>query len=424
MKVLIISRTFFPDPLVSAIRVTEWAKYMRDQGDEVTVVCRHYNSPNDGDLLPQLPGIKVVRMGRPPSKLPVGVMANGALPDGVDASTVEKIKSKFRVLKTIGARQVSIPDVSIWSHRAMLDQTLELARTGSPDVVISSSPPHSIHWLARSVAGKVNVPWVADFRDPFTVDKRFRRTMANPFARYLLHRFERAIYNDARIITHAIPIHERFARMKYPLCRSKIKLLTNGIPDSLVKAVDATPPVDLAQKENLKVFSSSNLSWSVIRTICSALSLAFTESEIELRFCGNRPSGLEEKFSGVSICYLGRVPHSEAVLETSQADLLISHLPKHQSEGLGLSSKLFEYLSVSRPVIHLNPTRPDRAFLKSWPQAITLENPTEQELREAFTASIELPADALMSDSSKFRKKYSRHDQCCKFRSWLVNALS
>src|SRR6266550_728349 len=41
-RVLIISTTFFPDPQVSAIRMTQWCRHLPEQGWKPYVLCRYY----------------------------------------------------------------------------------------------------------------------------------------------------------------------------------------------------------------------------------------------------------------------------------------------------------------------------------------------------------------------------------------------
>ena len=36
------------------------------------------------------------------------------------------------------------------------------------DIIISTGPPHSMHLIALELKKRLNIPWLADFRDPWT----------------------------------------------------------------------------------------------------------------------------------------------------------------------------------------------------------------------------------------------------------------
>src|SRR5438876_5468376 len=41
-RLLVISTTFFPDPTVSAIRMTQWCRHLPEHGWKPHVLCRYY----------------------------------------------------------------------------------------------------------------------------------------------------------------------------------------------------------------------------------------------------------------------------------------------------------------------------------------------------------------------------------------------
>ena len=36
------------------------------------------------------------------------------------------------------------------------------------DLIVSTGPPHSMHLIALGLKKKFDIPWIADFRDPWT----------------------------------------------------------------------------------------------------------------------------------------------------------------------------------------------------------------------------------------------------------------
>ena len=82
---------------------------------------------------------------------------------------VESEKSKF--IENIGKwirGNFFIPDArKFWIKPSV--KTLSNFLIKHPvDIIISSGPPHSSHLIAKKLKSKFNIPWVSDFRDPWT----------------------------------------------------------------------------------------------------------------------------------------------------------------------------------------------------------------------------------------------------------------
>lgn len=62
-----------------------------------------------------------------------------------------------------------IPDPRIWWVGPATRRVKKLLRAESFDAMVSTGPPHSVHLIARNVKRKhPSLPWVADFRDPWS----------------------------------------------------------------------------------------------------------------------------------------------------------------------------------------------------------------------------------------------------------------
>jgi len=62
-------------------------------------------------------------------------------------------------------------------------------------------PPHSMHLIAQGLKKKLNIPWMADFRDPWTNIDFYSKLLLTPFADHKHKRLELAVLNDADIVT-------------------------------------------------------------------------------------------------------------------------------------------------------------------------------------------------------------------------------
>lgn len=73
------------------------------------------------------------------------------------------------------------------------------------DLIISTGPPHSMHLIALKLKRYVKVPWLADFRDPWTGIDFYHRLKLTPMADHLHHRLEKKVLTTAGVVTVVTP---------------------------------------------------------------------------------------------------------------------------------------------------------------------------------------------------------------------------
>ncbi|MBQ3521911.1 MAG: glycosyl transferase family 1, partial [Bacteroidales bacterium] len=65
------------------------------------------------------------------------------------------------------------------------------------DAIVSTGPPHSMHLIAKKLSKSTDIPWLADFRDPWTGIFYFKHLGLSKFA-YRRHRkLEQSVLNNA-----------------------------------------------------------------------------------------------------------------------------------------------------------------------------------------------------------------------------------
>lgn len=412
-RVLILAPTFFPDPLVAAIRVTQWARHLPEFGWSPHVLCRHHGHTATPEALAAHlhPAVTVDYLG-PRASLPS--------PGHASSSTKEKLRNTLitRVLKPL-----SVPDLFVWKWRQLSRQAAEIARNWQPEVVLSSSPPHSIHLAGREAANACGAPWVADFRDPYLIDARYaprgwRRVLAGR------HReFERGIYRDAALCIHAIPLHGRWAARHYPAARSRIRILTNGVPSELL---DDQFLATAQRSPRLSIRAVGVLGRGAVAMIRDVLlELERRGIEAEFRHVGRAADAVADLPAALEgrVVLRGLVKHREALREIAGADVLLKYDDQERAKVNGLSSKLFEFLATGRPIVAINPTRPDAHLLKRLAWCRCLRNPAPLAVADAVEQATKSgigPDEAWLTD---FRRKHNRRNQTEQLAGWLDDLL-
>jgi glycosyltransferase involved in cell wall biosynthesis len=409
-KLLILAPTFFPDPVVSGIRVTQWARFLPEFGWTPLVLCRHFGYEATAGMLANEVNaeVKVEYLG-PRAPAPTGSGQGARRPHA---------GLKDRVLKPI-VEAICVPDALAWKWKGFTRQAIEIAQRWQPDVVLSSTPPHSIHHLGRAVARAINIPWVADFRDPYLFDSRYGPHGTRRLSAWRHAAFDRAIYRDAQLITHAIPLHGRWASRRYPSDRDKIRILTNGVPGELL---DEQFLQSAQRSPRVSVRAVGVLGQGAVQTIGAAMQqLASKGIDAEFRHVGRAADSLSSIPAELKnrLILRGPVSHREALREIAGADVLLKYDDLQRAQVSGLSSKLFEYLSTGRPVVAINPTRADWTLIDRLPWCWGLEDPAPNEVATALQNAIATGVKAPEEWLTTFRRQYNRRNQTQQLASWL-----
>jgi len=407
-KVLILAPTFFPDPAVSGIRVTQWARHLAEFGWTPLVLCRHHGHPATPKMLAESvhPAVQIEYFK------PFAARSNEPI-----SQAGFKSKLKKQLAQMVG--QFAVPDPLVWKWKNLRGQAVEVARRWQPDVVLSSSPPHSIHLLGRTVARAVNVPWVADFRDPYLIDSRYGLHGIKRLFAAQHRRFERDIYRDAALCTHAIPFHGRWASRRYDFARPKIRILTNGFPAELT---DEQFLQSAERSSRASIRAVGILGEGAVATISTALrELSKRGIDAEFRHVGRARDAAESIPADLRdrVILRGTVSHREALRELAGADVLLKYDDLNRAKVNGLSSKLFEYLALGRPIVAINPTRPDWQLLRRLPWCSCLDDPQPAAITTAIEQAIATRAKPDEGWLKTFRERYNRRNQTEQLAGWL-----
>ncbi|MBD3387123.1 glycosyltransferase [candidate division KSB1 bacterium] len=88
-----------------------------------------------------------------------------------------------------------LPDLKRLWHLHAMQVVRKLHKQYRFDAVFSTSPPHSVHLLARHISGKYQIPWIADFRDSWSGGVVVQEPTW--FHRYMNKRLQRSVVKRA-----------------------------------------------------------------------------------------------------------------------------------------------------------------------------------------------------------------------------------
>ncbi len=230
------------------------------------------------------------------------------------------------------------------------------------DVIISTGPPHSMHLIAMQLKHKFKIPWIADFRDPWTNIDFYKDLMLTRSADRKHHRLEKEVLKNAdRIITIGSTMAQEFEQ----IANRHVDVITNGFDDEdmLHDTTEPDKKFSIAHIGSLNKDRNPVHLWEVLSELCSA-NTDF-KNDLEIKLVGKVDISVTEALSKnnltTNLNKIDYLEHDEVIREQTRSQvllLLVNNTPN--SKGI-LTGKLFEYLASGRPVLCIGAVDGDAA---------------------------------------------------------------
>ena len=254
------------------------------------------------------------------------------------------------------------PDPRCFWRRPSVRYLGKRLKETSIDWIITTGPPHSIHLIGKDLHRKTGIPWLADFRDPWTEIYYFKHLKMLPFMVKQHQKAEREVVHQATVVTVAWPQIKRGFLLHEP---KRIEVITNGYDES-----DFV--VEPKRFENRFTITHTGLFTREANPdqLWRALSALVIENSdfaqaLNIVLVGQTDGVIKQSIEEAGLlpycCIVPYVPHLEAIAYQKGADLLLLTLKKEpESKGIVLG-KLFEYVASKRPVLGIGPVDGDLA---------------------------------------------------------------
>ncbi len=325
MKILIVSRTFYPINTPRSFRTTELVKEFSRQGHNVTLLT--VRNEKEHPAFERKHGVTIKDLG------PL------SFSDVDTSSSVKAVNLLKRVVRRGLYQLFEYPDIELmWRVKNKLKKELGY------DLMITVAVPHPIHWgaaWAQEEHNKVAETWVADCGDPYmganmdTFKKLF-------YFKY----FEKAFCRKADAIS--VPI-EGAIEAYYPEFHSKIEVIPQGFNfeeveiDKEAYSPNEVPTFAYAggfipgmrdPRKFLDYMAGLDKAW---KFILYSRDRALLEPYVEK--------------TGGKVEVRDYIPRKELLRELSHMDFLVNF---ENSSPRMLPSKLIDYYLTGRPVLSVN----------------------------------------------------------------------
>ena len=266
-----------------------------------------------------------------------------------------------------------IPDARCWWVKPSVRYLKEYLKEHPVDAIISTGPPHSMHLIAMKLKAATGLPWIADFRDPWTEIDFYDELHLTPWADRKQHRLERQVLTKAdKIVTIGWDCAKGLGR----LGNRNVKVIQNGFDWDFDPNEEKTPLTSDFTLTHLGVVGPARnapVLWQALQELKNEVE-GFGKA-LKIRFVGQVDQTV---IDNLKICnlsenaeFIAHVPHDEVkqLQESSQVLLLlINNTPN--AKGI-VTGKLYEYLASLRPILAIGPEDGDAARILEEAQAGT-----------------------------------------------------
>ena len=360
-KVLIVTYYWPPAGGPGVQRVLKFAKYLPEFGWEplILTVCKGEYPAYDESLLEEVPGdLKVFRTesfepftlykrftgSKSEDAVPVAVLSQKGLP-------LKKRIAHFIRLNLI------IPDAKKGWKRYALKAARNIISEERPDLIFSSSPPPTVHLIARKLAERYKIKWVADLRDRWSKIHYYKKQRLALPGRIDAALEKRTLSRADRIIT----VSQHFAGLINSE-KKQIDVIPNGFDRDDFKC----PDKELFQNNVLQISYIGGLNQNRYYPEFFTALKDFTvkaklkSDRIQLNIAGMIQPEFRDSIIGlmeekVKINFTGYLSHGKALELMSVSDVLLLFLEQVADYEGHVPGKLFEYLNSGRYVLGLGP---------------------------------------------------------------------
>lgn len=365
-KVLIITYYWPPAGGPGVQRWLKFVKYLPDFDIEPIVyipenasypiideeLCNEVNPEVEVLTQPIKEPYKIARLF---SKKSTQNISSGIIPDERKQSLSEQLLLFIR-------GNFFIPDARIGWVKPSVEYLSEYIKINPIDIIITTGPPHSLHLIGKQLKEQFNIPWIADFRDPWTTIGYHKKLKLTTSAAQKHKTLEKEVLNKAdRILVTSPSTKKDFEQ----ITQQPIDVITNGYDIEHIEKKPLDKKFTIAHIGSLLSDRNPRVLWKALAELIK--NNPDFKQDFELKLAGKVSTQilntLEEFKLSPYVNNMGYISHQQAITEqrTSQV-LLLLEIDSEETRAI-IPGKLFEYMAAERPILAIGPEKSDAEAL-------------------------------------------------------------
>ena len=258
-----------------------------------------------------------------------------------------------------------IPDARCWWVNPSVKYLKAYLKEHPVDAIVSTGPPHSMHLIAMKLKEALGIPWIADFRDPWTEIDYYSKLRLTRWADRKHHRLEHEVLTKAdRVVTVSPNWAERLEKLGAP----KADVIYNGFDENdLIQAGEPTKSEKFTLTYLGVLFKVRNPEclWQALGEMVAED--ADFAGQLQVKLIGQVDKEVTQTIAkhGLNdhVVISPYIPHDQVADALHQSSVLLLPLMSDaETDTLGLiPAKLFEYMASGRPILCIGSTDGDTA---------------------------------------------------------------
>ncbi|MEN9998327.1 MAG: hypothetical protein RI922_1317 [Bacteroidota bacterium] len=347
-KVLILAYDFPPYVSVGGLRPYNWYKNFKEFGVEPIVITRQWGNLY-GNSLDYIAEGNSKETTAETGELGI-ILRTPYRPNLSNRLLLKYGENRFKILRKVitGFYEFSQFFIPIGPKAELYKAAKAYLKTNKVDVIIATGDPFVLFSYASKLGKKNNIPWIADYRDPWSQSFSAKKG-------FLQRKFD--LFFEKRIVKTALEIStvdELFRLKLIQLFPSKsISIIPNGFDSDEMERVK-----NIKQEQSQLTFSfiGTMYKWHPISALLSDFSYFVNQhptKQFQLKFYGiNNDSEIKEliqlNFQNLKdkIQLIPKLPNGE-LLESLAKDNVLLLFNYYQFTG----TKIYDYLGLQRKIV-------------------------------------------------------------------------
>jgi len=226
------------------------------------------------------------------------------------------------------------------------------------DIIITTGPPHSLHLIGLGLKESLQLPWLADFRDPWTTIGYHKELKLTPSSQQKHKDLEKKVLQTADTILVTSPTTAK----EFSVITSKpIQVITNGFDDHPTVKVSPDTDFTLAHIGSLLSDRNPRVLWKALLELRKEH--PDFRAKMRLKLVGKVSQEIMDTLAEFklidAVSSMGYLTHEQAMAEQRKSQVLLLIEINQEETRCILPGKLFEYMASGRPILALGPEGSD-----------------------------------------------------------------
>ncbi|QSB26020.1 glycosyltransferase family 4 protein [Flavobacterium sp. CLA17] len=255
-----------------------------------------------------------------------------------------------------------IPDARAFWVKPSVVYLEKYIRDNNIDTIVTSGPPHSLHLIGLELKQKLDIKWLADFRDPWTTIGYHKALRLSSYAAKRHKNLEHKVLNSADTII----VTSKTTKTEFQAITNKpISVITNGYDIENVEKQALDTKFTLAHIGSFLSDRNPEFLWESLVELLNEI--PDFKAHLEIKLIGAVSQEVLDAIAQFNLNpylnLLGYVSHHEAIAHQKKSQvLLLIEINSEDTKSI-IPGKLFEYMVSNRPIVAIGPQGSDFAAI-------------------------------------------------------------